>query len=156
MNKKNAIFCSVGESQISCTEHILGRKGVIKLSSVGYVTVHAFTSNSQIPFQDAAVAITDPNGDPIALRLTDRSGQIDPVSISVPDLSASQRPDTGIVPYTLVNIYARKENYEQIEVENVQVFADTVTDQNLQMIPLSEFPDSWNKTEIFRTTPQNL
>lgn len=129
---------------------------MIKLSAIGYITVHAFTSTSQIPVQDAAVAITDTNGEPIALRLTDRSGQIAPVAITVPDLSASQRPDTGIIPYTLVNIYARKENYEQIEVENVQVFADTVTDQNLQLIPLSELPDSWNKAEIFRTTPQNL
>lgn len=102
------------------------------------------------------MAITDPDGEPIALRLTDRSGRIEPIPITVPDLAASQRPDTGIVPYTLVNIYARKENYEQIESENVQIFADTVTDQDLQFIPLSELPDSWTKTEIFRTTPQNL
>lgn len=129
---------------------------MIKLSAIGYITVHAFTSTSQIPIRDAAIAITEPNGEPIALRLTDRNGQIAPVAITVPDLSASQQPDTGIIPYALVNIYARKENYEQIEVENVQIFADTVTDQNLQLIPLSELPDSWNKTEIFRTTPQNL
>lgn len=129
---------------------------MITLASTGYLSVHAFAGASQIPLQDVAVAITDSNGDPIALRLTDRSGQIQPIAISVPDLSASQRPDTGIVPYTLVNIYARKENYEQIEAENVQVFADTVTDQNLQFIPLSELPENWNKAEIFRTTPQNL
>lgn len=129
---------------------------MIALSAIGYITVHAYASTSRIPLQDVAIAITDPEGDPIALRLTDRSGQIPPVGISVPDLSASQTPDTGIIPYTLVNIYARKEDYEQIEVENVQIFADTVTDQGLQLIPLSELPESWNKTEIFRTTPQNL
>ena len=103
-----------------------------------------------------AIAITDPEGEPIALRLTDRSGRIEPVPIPVPDLAASQRPDTGIIPYTNINIYARKENFEQIEAENVQVFADTVTDQDLQLIPLSELPESWTETEIFRTTPQNL
>ena len=129
---------------------------MISLPAIGYITVRAFTSNSQIPLQDVAIAITDPDGDPIALRLTDRSGRIEPIAISVPDLAASQRPDTGIIPYTQINIYARKENYEQIEAENVQVFADTVTDQYLQMIPLSELPESWTKTEIFRTTPQNL
>ena len=129
---------------------------MIPLPSIGYITVHAYTSTSQIPLQDVAIAITDPEGDPIALRLTDRSGRIDPIAIEVPDLSASQRPDTGIIPYTLINIYARKENYEQIEAEDVQIFADTVTDQDLQMIPLSELPESWTKTEIFRTTPQNL
>lgn len=129
---------------------------MIPLPAIGYITVHAFTGISQIPLQDVAIAITDPEGEPIALRLTDRSGRIAPIPITVPDLSASQRPDTGIVPYTNINIYARKENFEQIEAENVQIFADTVTDQNLQFIPLSELPENWNKAEIFRTTPQNL
>lgn len=126
------------------------------MSAIGYIRVHAFTSDAQIPLKDVAVSITDPNGDPIALRLTNRSGFIEPVAVTAPDRSASQTPDTGIIPFASVNIYARLENYEQIENENVQVFAGTVTTQNLAMIPLSELPESWNKTEIFRTTPQNL
>lgn len=100
--------------------------------------------------------ITRPDGSAIAMRLTDRSGLIDEVPISVPDLSASQTPDTGIVPYTNVNVYARLEDYEQIESENVQVFADTVTTQDLEMIPLSELPEAWTKAELFNTPPQNL
>ena len=100
--------------------------------------------------------ITDPEGNAIAMRLTDRSGLITPIPIRVPDRSSGQTPDTGIVPYTAVNIYARREDFEQIEAENVQVFADTVTYQNLEMIPLSELPAQWTKTEIFRTPPQNL
>jgi hypothetical protein len=129
---------------------------VIILSATGYIRVHAYTSDAQIPLKDVAVSVTDPNGEPIALRLTNRSGYIEPITVSVPDRSASQTPDTGIIPYTSVNIYARLENYEQIEVENVQVFAGTVTTQNLAMIPLAELPDQWNKAEIFRITPQNL
>ncbi len=126
------------------------------MSATGYIRVHAYTSDAQIPLKDVAVSVTDPNGEPIALRLTNRSGYIEPITVSVPDRSASQTPDTGIIPYTSVNIYARLENYEQIEVENVQVFAGTVTTQNLAMIPLAELPDQWNKAEIFRITPQNL
>jgi hypothetical protein len=129
---------------------------VIILSATGYIRVHAYTSDAQIPLKDVAVSVTDPNGEPIALRLTNRSGYIEPITVSVPDRSASQTPDTGIIPYTSVNIYAILENYEQIEVENVQVFAGTVTTQNLAMIPLAELPDQWNKAEIFRITPQNL
>lgn len=90
------------------------------------------------------------------MRLTDRSGQIEPIPITVPDRAASQTPNTGIIPFTSVNIYARLENYEQIEAENVQVFPNVVTTQNLEMIPLSEFPDKWTETEIFNTPPQNL
>ena len=100
--------------------------------------------------------ITHPDGSAIAMRLTDRSGKINPVAISVPDKTTGQTPDTGIVPYTLVNIYARLESFEQIEAEKVQIFADTVTNQNLEMIPLSELPSQWSKAEIFKTPPQNL
>lgn len=131
-------------------------KGGITLPAIGYIQVHAYTSNAQIPLKDVAVMITQPDGTAIAMRLTDRSGRIQPVPITVPDLAASQTPDTGIVPYTNINIYARLENFEQIEAENVQVFPDTITEQNLEMIPLSELPEAWTKAEVFRTPPQNL
>ena len=127
------------------------------MSSTGYIQVHAYTSNAQIPLENVAVSITDTNGSAIALRLTNRSGQLDvPISITVPDLSASQSPNTGLVPYAVVNLYAKLENYEEIEANNVQIFADTVTSQNLEMIPLSELPEYWNQVEIFDTPKQNL
>ena len=127
------------------------------MSAIGYIQVHAYTSYAQIPLQDVAVSITDTNGAAIALRLTNRSGFLDqPIEIEVPDLSASQTPGTGVIPFAIVNIYARLNNYEAIEIENLQVFANTTTLQNLEMIPLSELPSSWNKLEIFNTPPQNL
>lgn len=127
------------------------------MSATGYIQVHAYTSNAQIPLKDVAVAITDTTGSAIALRLTNRNGQLDePVQIIVPDLSASQTPNTGVIPYALVNIYAKNENYEEIEAKNVQVFPNTVTSQNLELIPLSELPEFWNQVEIFDTPSQNL
>lgn len=127
------------------------------MSAIGYIQVHAFTSYAQIPLKDVAVTITTTDGAAIAMRLTNRSGLLDePVEISVPDLSASQTPNTNVIPFTVVNLYARLENYEEISVENLQVFANTITEQNLEMIPLSELPKKWNKAERFNTPPQNL
>lgn len=126
------------------------------MSATGYLQVHSYTSNARIPLENVAVMVTDSNGNAIAMRLTDRSGRIEPIAMTVPNKAASETPSTGITPYTTVNIYARLENYEQIEAENVQVFPDTVTDQELEMIPLSEFPDRWTEYEVFRTPPQNL
>lgn len=141
------------------TAHILfieTWKGVVSLASTGYIQVSAFTGNARIPLENVSVMITYPDGSAIAMRLTDRSGKITPVPVTVPDKASSQSPDTGIIPYATVNIYARLENFEQIEAENVQVFPDTITNQNLEMIPLAEFPDNWTKAEIFKTPPQNL
>lgn len=129
---------------------------MITLPSTGYIQVHAYASNARLPLRDVAVRIADMNDSTVALRLTDRSGTIIPVEVSVPDISAGQTPDTGIIPFTRVNIYARLENYERIEAKDVQVFPGVVTLQNLEMIPLSELPESWNKSEIFDTPAQNL
>ena len=141
-------------SHIEYRENI---KGGIILSAVGYIQVHAYTGNARIPLQGAAVTITDQTGAAIAMRLTNRSGTLDkPVEIAVPDLSASQSPNSGVIPFTDVNLYARLEDFETIEIENLQVFPNTLTVQNLAMIPLSELPATWNKAEVFNTPPQNL
>ena len=127
------------------------------MSAIGYLQVHAYTSFAQIPLKDTAVTITDKSGAAIAMRLTNRSGLLDtPIPITVPDLEAGQSPNTGIIPFSTVNLYARKNGFEEIFIENAQVFPDTVTLQNLELIPLSEFPHQWNKGEQFETQVQNL
>lgn len=126
------------------------------MSSTGYIQVRAFTSTAQFPLQNVAITVTAIDGTAIAMRLTDRSGRITPISIPVPDLAESLSPDPPERPYAVVNLYAHKHGYEQIEVENLQVFADTTTLQNLEMIPLAELPENWDQTAIFDTPPQNL
>ena len=127
------------------------------LSATGYIQVHAFTSNAQIPLKDTAIAITDIDQNIIAMRLTNSSGQLDaPISITVPDRSASLTPGTGVIPFAVVNLYAKKENFEEIYIKDLQVFSNTVTLQPLQLIPNAELPASWNKAETFQTPAQNL
>lgn len=122
----------------------------------GYIQVHAYASSAQLPLEDVSIAVTAGDGTAIAFRLTDRSGKITPIPVPAPELSESQSPGSGEIPYTTVNLYARLDGYEQIEIENLQIFADTVTLQDLEMIPLSELPSRWDKTELFVTPSQNL
>ena len=132
-------------------------KGGGILSETGYIQVHAYTSYAQIPLKDVAISITDASGAAIALRLTDRSGMLEiPVSILTPDIASGQSPGTGVIPFATVNLYARLKDYEAIEIENLQIFPGTTTVQNLELIPLSEFPQSFNKLEVFPTPSQNL
>ena len=126
------------------------------MPATGYIQVRAYESYAQLPLRDVAVTITAEDGTAISMRLTDRNGRILPVEIPVPDLSDSQSPDPAERPYAIVNLYAHLRGYEQVEAENLQVFADTVTIQDLMMIPLSEFPDRWDQTVVFNTPPQNL
>lgn len=126
------------------------------MSATGYIQVYAYTGKARIPLKDVAVSVTALDGTAIALRLTDRNGKIEPIPIPVPDLAESQSPDPGELPFGRVNLYARLNGYVQIEAEDLQVFANTTTDQNLEMVPLSELPDSWALQEIFQTPAQNL
>ena len=126
------------------------------MSATGYIQVHAYESYAQLPLENVAVTITSSDGTAIAMRLTDRNGRIAPIEIPVPDRSESTAPDPGERPFAVVNLYARLRGFEQVESENLQVFADTTTDQNLELVPLSELPGAWDQTVIIDTPPQNL
>lgn len=126
------------------------------MPATGYIQVRAYTSQAQYPLGDVAITITASDGTALAMALTDRNGRIAPIPIPVPDRSESLTPDPAERPFTVVNLYAHKRGYERVESENLQLFADTTTLQNLEMIPLSELPGSWNQYVLFDTPPQNL
>lgn len=126
------------------------------MPATGYLQVRAYTSKAQYPLSDVAITITAADGTAIAMALTDRNGRIAPIPIPVPERSESLTPDPGERPFTVVNLYAHKRGYERIESENLQLFAETTTLQNLEMVPLSELPGSWNQYILFDTPPQNL
>ena len=126
------------------------------MPATGFLQVRAYTSQAQYPLQDVAIAITASDGTAIAMALTDRNGRIAPIPVPVPERSESLTPDPDERPFAVVNLYAHKRGYERIESENLQLFAGTTTLQNLEMIPLSELPDSRNQFVLFDTPPQNL
>lgn len=126
------------------------------MSTTGYITVRVYTSTAQFPLQNVAITVTAGDGTAIAMALTDRNGLIEPIEVPVPDKAESQAPDPPERPYATVNLYARLRGYEQVEAENLQVFADTTTNQDLEMIPLAEFPQQWDQNVVYFTPPQNL
>ena len=90
---------------------------MIFLSARGYITVHAYTSYAYIPIKDVAITVTAIDGTAIAMRLTDRNGQISPIEIPVPERGYSQAPNPTERPFAVVNLYARAKGFEQIENE---------------------------------------
>ena len=125
------------------------------MSAVGYIQATAYASRAKLPLEDVAISIVDDEGRLLGLRTTNSSGKITPIRLTVPDRAESTTPGQS-KPFVTVNLYARAEGYEQILIRGIQVFADTVTDQELQMIPLAELPGSWNRVEVYDTPPQNL
>ena len=126
------------------------------MSATGYLQIFAYASKARIPLEGVAIMITDQSSSAIAMGLTDKNGKYGPIPFVVPNKTDSLSPGQGQQSFLDVNIHARLENFEQIEAENVQIFAETLTIQNLEMIPLSELPQQWTKIELFNTPPQNL
>lgn len=125
------------------------------MPAIGYIQARAFTSRARLPLEDTAVSVVDDNGRLLGIRTTNSSGLTTPIRLEVPELAQSQTPGSG-KPFVTVNLYARAEGYEQVLVRGIQVFADTVTTQELQLVPLSELPGSWKQVAVFDTPPQNL
>lgn len=126
------------------------------MSATGYLQVRIYESYAQIPLRDVAVSISTREGTNLAMDLTDRSGKIRPIAIPAPELADSQQPEAEQVPYTTVSLIAGKHGYELVRVDQVQIFANTVTLQEIMLIPMPEMPAGWMQTETFRTPPQNL
>ncbi len=125
------------------------------MPAIGYIQARAFTSRARLPLEDTAVSVVDDTGRLLGIRTTNSSGLTTPIRLEVPELAQSQTPGSG-KPFVTVNLYARAEGYEQVLVRGIQVFADTVTTQELQLVPLSELPGSWKQVAVFDTPPQNL
>lgn len=128
------------------------------MPATGLLTVRVYTSEAQLPISGATVSITQEtrNGSRlIASRITDESGKIATIRIATPELSGSLSPGTDN-PFALVNILIEYPGYERMLIENVQLFAGILTQQNVDLLPLSTQPDAWNMTEIVDISEQEL
>ena len=129
------------------------------MPSQGFLVARVFTSDANIPVEDATVTVTQksPEGltELLAVWITDESGKTQPLTVPTPALEESLAPSRG-QPFSLVDVTAEHPLYERIIVNDVQIFPDTLYTQNFQLIPLDEAPEIWNQTEIFDIPPQNL
>ena len=125
----------------------------------GYLVAKAVTSNARIPVEDVTITVTQrlPDGryELLAVWITDESGKTPSIAIPTPDLSISQAPSQKR-PFSLVYLMAEPALYERIAVRDVQIFSGIVSIQELQLIPLDEFPELQDQTEFFEIPPQQL
>lgn len=111
------------------------------MDAVGTILTRVYTSQAQIPVVGATVAFTQRGREGrhtlLAVRVTDKNGRTAPVQVSTPDAGASESPGTSD-PFAVCDIWAESPGYELLVVENVQIFPDTQTLQELELIPLPE------------------
>lgn len=129
----------------------------------GKFTAYVYTSASQIPIRGALVAVSAANADGVreikGVRVTDANGKIEPIELDTPDYADSLSPEEdgkNAQPFAVCDVRIDDANYESVIIENVQVFAQTTTVQNVEMIPLRENAAVQDDVQIFNVTAQNL
>ena len=126
--------------------------------TTGYITVTVYTSRAQIPIQNAHVSVTSgEEANPVlfGVRTTNNSGKTTNISVEAPSVELSLSPSDS-KPFSVYTIKVSHPSYYSVTIKDVQVFANTQTVQNVELIPLEENSKPDERT-LSQTTPvQNL
>lgn len=109
------------------------------MPDTGTLVTRVFTSRGQLPVRDAFVSVVQHQGDGdhlLDLQTSDRSGTTAPLTIDTPPLASSQSPGGG-TPFALCDIWVEHQGYQLLHIRDVQIFPDTISVQDLPLIPLS-------------------
>ena len=100
----------------------------------GILRINVRSSEILIPIEGARISIYDESGDAPILLTTDVSGETSPMTLSAPNAELSQEPGDTL-PYSLYNIRVEADGYEPARINGIQIFADSVAIQNVQLTP---------------------
>lgn len=127
------------------------------MPETGQLRVQTYASRAILPIEGSTVTIElENNGEVslLAVRQTDESGLTQNIRIDTPDKQNSQQPDQAR-GWTNVNVTVSHPQYERVIIRDVQIFPDIVTQQAIEMIPLSQMP-STDSPQQYAIPPQNL
>lgn len=128
------------------------------MASTGTIIFNVYTSNARIPIEGATVIVRrqDAPNDLLGIRITDESGQTDPLVIAARDVALGQTPESAVKPWVGCIAYVEHPEFERVLLYGIQIFPNITTVQNVQLIPLQELDLSLNQEQRLDFTPQPL
>jgi len=129
------------------------------MAEFGFVKTHVYTSVANLPLQGVTIVLSrrlqDGRREILAARKTDSSGNTEPIQVATPNTAVSQTPGNTI-PFSYIDITADLPLFEQVLVQDVQVFPGVITLQEIQMLPLDTLYTRESDTQQVEITPQDL
>lgn len=107
---------------------------------------------------DASVSVTQEKDNKrilIGIRKTNEYGKTTPILLQTPDEDLSTSPGNE-TPFAVCNMQIEHPDYYTMFIKDVQVFANTTSYQNAELIPIEAQANSKNAVETFQVLPQNL
>ena len=117
--------------------------------AIGFLIVQTLTANGALPVENALVYVYEygengeNGGNAIYTQKTDSSGRTDKLALRAVGKELSLTPENKH-PYTTYNIVVSADGYYGSEKVNVPVFQGITSIQQVNLIPLSEFSDSYD------------
>ena len=129
------------------------------MSPIGTIVLRVYAARAQLPVAGATVAVTRKAAGGrhtlLAVRITDENGRTAPVEVDTPAPAASESPGTSS-PFALCDVWVEHPGYEVLYLEDMQVFPNTETLQEAELLPLPEQASPGSAGESVVVTPQEL
>ena len=102
----------------------------------GFLHFNLTTANYALPVAHANILITDEKGHAMYDIRTDAFGVSRDVELPAPDVSLSQVPVEGIIPYATYDVTISAAGFKTYQLKNRRIFDTATTIQELDMEPL--------------------
>lgn len=126
----------------------------------GKLVVRVYTSQAELPVEDATVVVTQKSPDGkyklLSVQATDSSGTTQPITIPTPLLGESTHPGAQVPPFAVCDVWAEHPGYAMMLVEGVQIFDGVETLQDIELEPLTEGQSSLLQNSIRDIPGQDL
>ena len=123
----------------------------------GTLIARVFTSRGQLPVEGASVSVLlHQDHQPqtlLSTQVSGPSGTTQPITIHTPGPEASQSPRQED-PFTLCDVWVEHQGYQLLQIQNVPIFSDVVSMQDLPLIPLAD--EGQQSPGVVIISPQDL
>lgn len=124
----------------------------------GYIRARVYTSDSQIPIENAVLTVYTNNDEKqmlLGVRKSDYEGKTGVIMVEAPDSSLSESQGNPL-PYATVNARVDHPEYRTFQVNNAQVFAGQISVIEAEMTPVDRNVPTDSRAEIFNVPNQEL
>ena len=124
----------------------------------GYIRARVYTSDAQIPIENAVFTVytgDDSNTALLGTRITDNEGNTTVIPVETPDSSLTLTPGNSN-PFTTVNIRIDHPEYKTLIVIGVQIFGGQVSIQEASLIPIDRNVPTDSRAQRYDVSKQNL
>lgn len=132
----------------------------MEVKGKGKLVVRVYTSQAELPVEDATVVVTQKSPDGkyklLSVQATDSSGTTQPITIPTPLLGESTHPGAQVPPFAVCDVWAEHPGYAMMLVEGVQIFDGVETLQDIELEPLTEGQSSLLQNSIRDIPGQDL